>query len=549
MYFRPPGVKTLEKNLKTNIHTKRRNGCNEELNHSKKQFNCKIGNSAQENMVKVEPESDCDIPKKKKKNKHSEVNGDENDLSQQDSSCYDESFLELKVKQEEKAALLSDNKIKKKRNLSESVDDNQSVVKKSKLIKASLDSYTENPNGQLHTDIKTKKKKKKSKKRKENKEEVQNSCYKDSDDAVSEEEVDSHGNTQTNPMEETSVTVNTFENESCEISAIQSDEHNIHTLSFNSSGIVESKNKSDSLYKTAIINQFKSDINEGYTTLSRRPRLSDRITFEDDSDTELNHTYNNATVAASIKLTKFIKTIDNMKLISQEISPGSNLTCDDEVWIVHCPKDIDVASFCDTEINVNGKGKVKVGGQTYDTTLDSDGCGTTAGLMMAGGKYQINNLPQSGIIKFRKRIPKAHFRDDNIMVNNQTNFIPLPETKCRHPLFGANYKKALKIPSAVAQQLNSLNEPEEIFTLEKRKKKKHRRDKDIVKDEETDSKCEVSTIPTCEPVENGDKKRKKRKRLEEEGPAPKKIKKIKHDPESAEAWESERAIEQNLFNF
>ncbi|CAB3234250.1 unnamed protein product [Arctia plantaginis] len=554
-----PAVERPDKNLRADKHT-RRSDCKEaKLRHdteelSHKQLNCGTRNSAQNNMVKVEPESDCDIPRKKKKNKHVEVNSNENGLPGRDSNCYDESYLDLKVKQEEMAASLSGNKIKKKRNLSESAEESQTDVKKCRVKEPSPDSHNESQSSQLDKEIKTKKKKKKSKRRRESEtqEEIESSCYKDCEDTVSKEEIASHSSSQISRMEDTLVTDNTFGNESYDdISAIQSDDHNIHTLSFNSGENVESKNKGESLYKTAIINQFKMDNHdEAEATHNRRPRLSDRIRFEDDSETEVSQTYNNASDMTPVKLKKFIKTIDNMKLISQELSHSSTLTCDDELWIVHCPKDIDVEGFCDADLNINGKSKMKVGGQTYDGTLDSEGCDTTAVLTMGDAKYQINNLPLSGIIKFRKRIPKAHFHDDNIMVNNQTNFIPLPETKCRHPLFGSNYKKALKIPSAIAQQLNLQNEPEETFTTEKRRKKKHKKDTNNLKHEETDSKCEVITILEPEVMLKGsEKKRKKRKHLDDEGPAPKKVKKFKHDPESAEAWESEKAIEQNLFSF
>lgn len=501
-------------------------------------------------MVKLEPESDCDVPKKKKKHKHIELNGFQNDL--QDS--YDESHLDLQVKQEQLSVQLS----KKKRRQSIIEPDDTENVEESK--------YGNNSDICEET-VKHKKKKKKSKKRNDSEgQDAMDIDYKEDivETVVNKSSSKINRSTEKSYMESSSI----LQDESgCEeISAIQCDgDTDTHTISFNDSQNKvgkENKKKTDTLLKSTIVNQFKMandnvDFDSSQETGKRVPRISDRIRFEDEDDPilEYSDTQESKQEKESKKLKKFIKSQDNIKIVSQELEHDSILTEDDEIWVVKCPKEVDIQAFCDTDLNLNvSKCKIKVDGQTYEGSLEEGQCDTIAALSMENGHFEVQNLPLCGIINFRKRIPKPHFRDDNIMVNNQTNFIPLPDTKCRHPLFGSNYKKAIKVPSAVAERLNTETNVEETVNISKKKKKKHKKDKSSLECDEADTKsvCVMKSEPNVY-QEVPEKKKKKRKHTEDvdvvDAPAPKKAKRIKHDPESAEAWESEKAIEENLFNF
>ncbi|XP_075970102.1 uncharacterized protein LOC142972731 [Anticarsia gemmatalis] len=509
---------------------------------SNSEVNVKIEKEHSENsidkmkLVKTEPESDTDKPKKKKKPKHMEMNGHDNQA--QDSASQEESYLDLKVKQEE----VTGSKTKKKKK--QSVENSSETLELTEHQNSSTNHKHLGINSDSETGVTKSKKKKKKAKRRGNSESLNDV---EEDDKMDVEETLVQDNNSSR-IGDTSITENsTFQDDSGsgEISAIQcEDDHNLHTF-------IEKEKKNESLYKSTILSQFKAERNHNDSQLmtqateKRTPRISDRIRFEDDEDFqyETDHVVEHKEDKISSKLKKFIKTCNNVRVISQTFERSSILTDDDEVWVIKCPKQIDIQDLCDMDLNIQGKCKIKVGGQTYDGSLEDKQLDTTAALTIKHNKYQIDNLPLCGIINFRKRIPKAHFHDDNIMVNNQTNFIPLPETKCRHPLFGSNYKKSLKIPAAVAERLY----PQNNEIVEKRKKK-HKKNRDIDEDPSTKREHNMKTEP--EQTNNvHEKKKKKRKHVDDEGPPPKKIKKIKHDPESAEAWDSEKAIEQNLFNF
>lgn len=268
----------------------------------------------------------------------------------------------------------------------------------------------------------------------------------------------------------------------------------------------------------------------------RSSKISDRIQFED--EIEMNGLVSDSSeVTESKKIRRYLKSNSHLKPVSiQEVN--SFISKDDDVWILQCPHGIDVTQLENSDITIDEKCKMKIDSQTFHGNLNTDfNCVTV--LNYHKRKPVIKNLLIHGMVKFRKKIPRPHYFEDNVMINNQTNFIPLPDTKCRHPLFGPDYKKAMKIPAAVKARFRALEneELEEVqeVKIEKKRKKKHKKEKIEIESDVVDSKAEVP--------------RKKRKFLytDEEEPAPKKSKKIKHDPD--QVWESEEAIKESLFNF
>lgn len=530
------------------------------IKEEKMYFETKTNSSVKKKYIKVEPDSDNDIRKKKKKNKNLETNGGQNDA--QDFSAYDESYLNMKVKQEESLTTSSSkHKKKKKRECTSSTD----------LLKTPLKSHENNSSNELYDDnvilkdetendvgIRKTKKKKKSKKKYDNENQILDIEEKMDVDKTVVNKNSKGKHTDSFATDNTILQEESDESGCDEISAIKCDDsHTTHTLSFINKTVEEEQNKvncSDNLNVTSKPSSIvpEQESSEKLQAIKhRKQRLSDRIRFEDDDDdtnTEssyVEHESNSENNTKPLKLKKFLTNNPNLKLLSQTYNNNGTVTRDDEIWVLKCPKEINIQDFHNTTLNIHGKCKVKIGGQSYEGSVEEEQADIISLLTMDQNKYTIRNVQLSGIINLRKRIPKAHFRDDNVMVNNQTNFIPLPETKCRHPLFGSNYKKALKIPTAIAERLN-MQDTEETA---KRKKKKNKKEANSSEQVNSQVQSDITLKTEPELSEVREKKKKKRKLIDDEGPAPKKVKRIKHDPESAEAWESEKAIEENLFNF
>ncbi|KAJ8732369.1 hypothetical protein PYW08_015099 [Mythimna loreyi] len=511
------------------------------IKEEKAYFDSKSNSSVKKEHIKIELDSDNDIKKKKKNIKNVESNGNHN--YSQDSISYDESYLDMKVEQESSS---SKHKKKKKRNRTSSIDLSTTPFK-SHENNSGLEMYSDHvtieEETENDTEIRKTKKKKKSKKKYDCDHPIP-----DFEEKMDVEETVVNSNNKGNDSD-SFVTENTAlqeENEESvgdEISLIKCDDsHTAHTLSFNNKASIQNSNK-------------KLD-----TAKYRKQRISDRILFEDDDDDDdsgddtniqsshVNHASNSENSKKQLK--RFLKYNPNLKQLPQTYNNSMSITRDDEIWILKCPKEININDFNKTTLNIQGKSKIKVGGQSYEGNIEEEQSGTLSLLTIEQNNYKIRNFQLNGTINLRKRIPKAHFRDDNVMVNNQTNFIPLPETKCRHPLFGSNYKKALKIPAAIAERLNVQDTEDTLLRATKRKKKKNSKETNTSKQVSplVSSDITMKTEPEFS-LEIREKKKKKRKLMDDENPTPKKVKRIKHDPESAEAWESEKAIEENLFNF
>ncbi|CAD0252995.1 unnamed protein product [Spodoptera exigua] len=473
--------------------------------------------------IKQEPDSENDLKKKKKRNKH-ESYSIQNES--QDSASYDETYLNMKVKLEETSVVPSKKHKQKKKRHSSSIDFN-SINFNNEVNNED----THISNQEAEKSIKSKKIKKLKKGNASNDQVIDEKTYvTEPDVSLLEQTI---RNTEHNYNNNRSIIQNdtlhdgSEEESNGEISAIKCDDSNIHAISFMDKSIEKSK--------------------------SRTKRLSDRIRFEDDIESNINESSleEDNTYSEQIKkpliLKKVTKINPNLKQVPHTFNTNVSINQNDEIWVLKCPKEINISDFTNTTLSVHGKCKVKVAGQTYEGSAEEEQSHRLSYLGIDHNKLKIKNISLSGVITLRKRIPKAHFRDDNIIVNNQSNFIPLPETKCRHPLFGSNYKKSLKIPAAISERLN-MQANGEVLKTEKRKKKKGNKDEKRVEQVES-QELSISEMKSEPGLAVREKKKKKRKLLDDEGPAKKKVKRIKTDPESEEAWESEKAIEQNLFNF
>ncbi|XP_045765104.1 uncharacterized protein LOC123867218 isoform X2 [Maniola jurtina] len=347
-------------------------------------------------------------------------------------------------------------------------------------------------------------------------------------------------------------------------------------------------------------------------SLKKACRISDRIQFEEDS---VDYEPKEDSPKLDVQLQQFISSSVNLRQL-QDSAGEPCISDDDEVWIFKVPHDISVGDLENKNLTLDGKKKVKINGNTYDTNIDTTVSATPI-LIFNKRKACIKNIPSKGVINLRKRIPKIHIPYESLTMSNENTFIPLPDTKCRHPLFGAHYKKAARVPPAVAERLHraslppraaaagAANQPtvetesdvdvkpniEELHSHRKKRKMKEK----LKKESDTDAnpgtealsskkkkrkseerlrfEADSETKPSMEVSHSKKRKKKNKRRLEtesdmemklntealhsnkkkrkhsEERGARKKAKREKHDPSGADAWDSERAIEKNLFDF
>ncbi|CAG9560221.1 unnamed protein product [Danaus chrysippus] len=473
--------------------------------------------------IKVELESDLEAPKKKKKRKNTE-NHDHLEPSQD--SLLAEDYLNLRVKQEQ-LSFVEPEPVKKKKK-----------SKKDKVIELDTQDSESTETSSIRCEV--------------------NNTYDDS----------------LNNFDETVIEIDKFE---AEETIVQKKKKKSEDFKSNSSGN-DSTSLEKSPEKLISNNQSKEShsITNGYlecesdfepkiklkpapqikpaktkkkslekeSSNKKTTRISDRITFDDDESADSE----NIVTAPSKQIQQFLNMNPNLKPYTPDIFKEDIITSDDEIWVLKVPKEIDIKALKDLNITLASKLKVKINGHSYDGSVENH-LSQVPLLCHSTNNSYIKNMPCMGEISLRKRIPKAHIPQESCMVNNQTNFIPLPETKCRHPLFGLNYKKAIKIPSAIAERLNGNidDRASELFNGKKEKKRKQKKEKRKI-EKESENEVDNTEHNESEVQESSSKTKRKRKHSEDVIKT-KKSKRSKVDLDSAEAWESERAIEENLFNF
>lgn len=488
--------------------------------------------SPKKKKIKVEPESDIEL----KNNSKHRLSVNQQPLPDDDST-YDESYLNLRVKQEQTFTIPSAQKKRKKNHKSESVvnseneiesnTENNNVIAESNFETSTLSHQADSED----YEGKAKKKKKKSRNKSESTEQ----------ETIIEEKF-----TAEETVVETRQPISSSDCDAKKSSKENLDKRkkkkHLHSHSDSEDNEEGSKNRTVSCPEAVRDHDMPEIVN---TKTSRT--ISERIRFEEEeSDIDV-RTLDNQ----SRKLRNYLKANVNLKPAVDHLKEEALVTSDDEIFLIKCPSIIDLAAFKGVKINLDKKCKIKINNQTYECNWD-EGKNKIAVLSRNKNKTVIKGLPVNGMLCLRKRIPKLHIREENYMINNQNNFIPLLDTKCRHPLFGANYKKAIKIPFSVAERLREVDQPQDIdivdIELEKTKKKKKKKDKDKIKIET--SYVEKDNEQTDAEELPPKKKSKKHKHTKEtEKVKSKKTKQKRHNLDTAEAWESEKAIEESLFNF
>ncbi|CAK1552430.1 unnamed protein product [Leptosia nina] len=274
--------------------------------------------------------------------------------------------------------------------------------------------------------------------------------------------------------------------------------------------------------------------------------ISTTLHFEEDvSSIDLNHSteYTESEKVNSKQIRKYLKNNPYLQPVSSKSKPDSIITNNDDIWLLKCPRDIDILNLKGVCVKMNDKTKLKIDGKAYLSTIESSLCQLSVMTFYNKTESVIKSIKANGCIVIKNKVPRLHIPENETMVNNQRNFIPLPETKCRHPLFGVNYKKSIKLPTDIVQRLHNdacYNEEDNVTPVTK-KKKKHKKNK-----HQSQEQSLVEEIKTEEVLPS--KKKKKRKHSESIDDTPVKAKRMKHNPE-APTWDSEKAIAETLFNF
>lgn len=488
--------------------------------------------------IKSEPESDFDAPKKKKKKKSKE---DSNINESQLSNNSDDSYLNYLVKKEqnsfaEPAPVKSKKKKRHKRDsetvTSEELDDQNHDI-------STEENHIENG---VKEEIKSKKKK-----NKKNKHEANTST----DDCEPDDKIESDDNFKAKKKLKKKKQENIINSTSYDKSEIPQISQIEDISAIDSSTLVNNYLDDDQSKVNVDVNDMSQDIEPNTSPhpdtsnsnkVNKSHKIADRLRFEDEDSVDYTLKENVDDTKSSKNLKKFIESNSNFSIVKASAEKGTMLTPNDEIWIIKAPHDLNVQDFAGINMKIGERNKLKINGQTYDLVSD-DSIKKAPILMCDKNKINIPHVPINSVINVHKRIPKAHIPEENIMVNHQPNFIPLPETKCRHPLFGVNYRKATKIAPSVAERLKDTVVSSPVND-ERVKKKKHKKEKRKL---ELESESEMKPLDEEASVIAPKKKRKRKSSIKEE-PVTKKAKYVNNE-DTGDVWESEQAIEKNLFDF
>ncbi|XP_063620932.1 serine/arginine repetitive matrix protein 2-like [Cydia splendana] len=295
-----------------------------------------------------------------------------------------------------------------------------------------------------------------------------------------------------------------------------------------------------------------------------RRRISERITFED-SNSEPERAAEppapGRVSADSGRLGRFLRAHAHMHPVLGDFPPGAAITANDDIWIVRCPRDLPVGALKGITLDVDFKSKVKIGGQAYEATpAAASGDERVAVLAPAarGRGFCVRAVRLRGELRLRARLPRPSA--PRTQGDGEPERIPLPDTRPRHPLLGAGFERPLpaevkrRLAAASARTERVVDEVDSDARREKKKKKKKHEER-------------PEPEPEPEPEVEPEPERKKRKRKHssrhereprdserdlESPPRKKKVKKEKKEKkrrDDAAVWDSERAIEESLFNF
>lgn len=287
-----------------------------------------------------------------------------------------------------------------------------------------------------------------------------------------------------------------------------------------------------------------SDSESGSKTMTKVPNKSILKKIHDKNNVHENIKFRDDGPVDITSVEKYHDMHPYLKPLTKKLPEGAIIKDHDEVWLLNVPHNITIDMLKNTKISIGNKCKMKIRSDTYSGKLDT-GANKSNLLTMNDGRCVIKNKKINGCIKLFKRLPKHHAVEGNVVVDDCS--LPLPSTKCRHPLFGADYESAIIIPPAIKDKLN---EPPTRSKKEKRHKQKIEVES-VCAPVKKKIKVEVEEqLNESERMEEPDKKKKKKKRKctdEIDGHQEHRPKKKKYN--DTEAWDNAQAIEDTLFNF
>ncbi|XP_059059804.1 MATH and LRR domain-containing protein PFE0570w-like [Achroia grisella] len=475
--------------------------------------------------IKLESGSDTDIYKQNRK-RQNDVEMSQISSIHSDYNSADDSFLDAKVKQENNKSQKVNKQTKSKCNSDDIQNERENLSKTSKKSKrkknnSDMDATVNIKGNEVPFGKNNKKNNKKNKKSNNKRDKIEKMNV-----DVNDTEIYDINNSKTTPG---SSFMNSFEITKAENEntlALHSDESSTDDFHMD---IASCKPTIIKLKENNISKVVSRNISQQNLT------IAERFTFEDDnnrSNNEAHQSTRNSTITSLTTFKNCFKEAANIKPIVGVNQNSSAVSIDDEVWLLNWPHEVDGKTLTENELSLDSECKVKVRSDAYQALIDEDINRIT--MSSPEPNNVINNLALSGTVNFRKRIPKRRMQDDISPTEIQTNAIPLPETKCRHPLFGADYKKSLDLPNAVAQRLKE-NERSSLHG----KRRKKNKPKMHVKGEKINN-------DTNEPEKVVTKKPKKRRHSDIKS---KKTKPVSNKPVSADTWKSGKSIEEMLFNF
>lgn len=474
--------------------------------------------------IKIEPESDHETHKKSKKSKQSKLSKDTSE---------DENYLNVKVKEEQHTFTVPEVKHRKKnkRKLSSEEKEEETLLNyESKKENAELTQCSEeydleinNTNGATEDyGQKELKRKKKKKRRSSNENSITSSDSKFIVDEKLAVQTDKNNSTINTSLDYSKDEISIIE----KVKPYQNNTVDSYDMSYAEATQLNNGEESSHLPEKG-----------SYNTNDCPQKVSEQMSLEEDFEPMVASKKDDG--VSSSKLKKFLKTSPHLKAILDQIPDETRISQDDEIWLIRCPRMLDVNSFKGKTLTLEGKCKVKLEGQSYEGQVQAE-YDQLAFTSMKHNNLIVSSMPVAGAIHLRKRVPKTHLQQESCGMENSTGFIPLPVTKSRHPLFGANYKAAMRIPSEIADKLNRIDELPNSYS--KKKKKKNKR-------HEEDQRRGEPKEEIWPKAEKSIKKKKRKKSDNVESSAPKKTKHSKCESKTSEAWDTEKAIEDNLFSY
>lgn len=130
------------------------------------------------------------------------------------------------------------------------------------------------------------------------------------------------------------------------------------------------------------------------------------------------------------------------------------ITGDDEVWLVQCPRNLDPSDLLNNKIKLPGKTAVS----THETlAVEYKNPKTFTFGCKRKKRYSLKNINFDGSIVIREKLQTV--KKEKEFEHPKLERVPFPDNlKERHPLLGYNFEESIKLPETVLTKLNEAKE-------------------------------------------------------------------------------------------